>query len=119
MNRILPSTRGVGPARSSVSATVDDFYLDRAISLAWLGAGRTLANPMVGAYWYFSARFKLFEIPRFVCLSTLRFNISGISFNLSKQQIEHCVERAGCRIKRFEAQARFLEILIEHEHQCF
>jgi diaminohydroxyphosphoribosylaminopyrimidine deaminase/5-amino-6-(5-phosphoribosylamino)uracil reductase len=32
-----------------VSATVDDFYLDRAISLAWLGAGRTLANPMVGA----------------------------------------------------------------------
>jgi len=34
---------------SSVSPTADDFYLDRAIDLAWLGSGRTLANPMVGA----------------------------------------------------------------------
>ncbi len=49
MNRILPSARGLGPSTSSVSATADDFYLDRAISPAWLGSGKTLANPMVGA----------------------------------------------------------------------
>ena len=47
MNRILPE--GSGPSTPSVSSTVDDFYLDRAIDLAWLGSGKTLANPMVGA----------------------------------------------------------------------
>jgi diaminohydroxyphosphoribosylaminopyrimidine deaminase/5-amino-6-(5-phosphoribosylamino)uracil reductase len=30
-------------------AAVDAYYLDRALDLAWLGAGRTQANPMVGA----------------------------------------------------------------------
>ncbi len=30
-------------------STADEFYLDRAIDLAWLGAGKTLSNPMVGA----------------------------------------------------------------------
>jgi diaminohydroxyphosphoribosylaminopyrimidine deaminase/5-amino-6-(5-phosphoribosylamino)uracil reductase len=47
MNRILPE--GLGPLTSSVSPTADDFYLDRAIDLAWLGSGKTLENPMVGA----------------------------------------------------------------------
>jgi diaminohydroxyphosphoribosylaminopyrimidine deaminase/5-amino-6-(5-phosphoribosylamino)uracil reductase len=29
--------------------TVDDYFLDRAIDLAWLGAGKTYPNPLVGA----------------------------------------------------------------------
>ncbi|UCH83192.1 MAG: bifunctional diaminohydroxyphosphoribosylaminopyrimidine deaminase/5-amino-6-(5-phosphoribosylamino)uracil reductase RibD [Candidatus Latescibacterota bacterium] len=29
--------------------TIDDYFLDRAIDLAWLGAGRTHPNPLVGA----------------------------------------------------------------------
>jgi diaminohydroxyphosphoribosylaminopyrimidine deaminase/5-amino-6-(5-phosphoribosylamino)uracil reductase len=48
MNRILPHIKGahVSPLQGP---SVDDFHLDRAIDLAWLGAGRTLSNPMVGA----------------------------------------------------------------------
>lgn len=35
--------------RPDSAARVDAFFLDRAIDLAFLGAGRTLTNPMVGA----------------------------------------------------------------------
>jgi diaminohydroxyphosphoribosylaminopyrimidine deaminase/5-amino-6-(5-phosphoribosylamino)uracil reductase len=34
---------------STDTSTTDEFYLDRAIDLAWLGAGKTRSNPLVGA----------------------------------------------------------------------
>jgi diaminohydroxyphosphoribosylaminopyrimidine deaminase/5-amino-6-(5-phosphoribosylamino)uracil reductase len=47
MKRMLPE--GLGLSITSVCSTADEFFLDRAIDLAWLGSGKTLANPMVGA----------------------------------------------------------------------
>lgn len=46
-NRILHRHRPAASGRAG--ETADAFYLDRAIDLAWLGAGKTLTNPMVGA----------------------------------------------------------------------
>ena len=47
MNRTEPHIPGV--ADTAEPRTAAGFFMDRALELAWLGAGRTLSNPMVGA----------------------------------------------------------------------
>jgi diaminohydroxyphosphoribosylaminopyrimidine deaminase/5-amino-6-(5-phosphoribosylamino)uracil reductase len=49
----LPGSRGFSSPLSSNDVTgnytVDDFFVDRAIDLAWMAAGKTQPNPLVGA----------------------------------------------------------------------
>lgn len=47
--KILHHINGEEAGQSIRGSDIDAFFLDRAIDLAWLGAGKTLANPMVGS----------------------------------------------------------------------
>jgi diaminohydroxyphosphoribosylaminopyrimidine deaminase/5-amino-6-(5-phosphoribosylamino)uracil reductase len=47
MERAIPRKSSRSDS-GTASGSVDEYFIDRAIDLAWLGSGRTLTNPLVG-----------------------------------------------------------------------